>query len=462
VNGRLSGALRIGAWASLLLAGCSQTPAEPRGDVLLITIDTLRADHLGLYGYERATSPEIDRWFGGHAVYQRAYSAEAATSPSVVSILSGMLPQDHGIRLFFQLLSDDVELIPDLLPRDYQTAAIVSNMVLTDEAIGLARRFDHYDDRIDQRESARKMFERNAERTTNAALLWLAQERDPDRPLFLWVHYIDPHGPYRAPEGAPVRFEHEGKHEFDLDTIPAFMRVEGVDDGLAYVDRYDEEIAYVDAHVGRLLSGYARHRDPDAALILLTADHGETMMEHERWFNHSYHVYQPIVRVPLALRGPGVERGRVERLASGLDVAVTILAFAGVDVPAALEGRDLRRGTALSPDRTVFTEASRQGFQWRAAIRGDRKWMMNVRGPEASVVERVEYDLAADPGEANGRPWGEATDSTRRLEELVHADPDPAGMPAEYSEGVRLQAPKVAPDVSDEQLEALRALGYAE
>jgi len=451
----------MGSLAFALLTACAADSGEPPGDVLLITIDTLRVDHLGIYGYERDTSPSIDRWFADGAVFERAYSTEAATSPSVVSMLSGRLPQEHGVRLFFQLLPEEVPLVPDLLPSVYQTAAFVSNMVLTDEAIGFADRFDHYDDLVDQRESGRRMFERSAEATTNAALLWLAQERDPRRPLFLWVHYIDPHGPYRPPPDWHDAFDHEGEHALEMERIPPYGLLEGVDDALEYVDRYDAEIRYADRQVGRLLDGYARNHDPEAALILLTADHGETMMSRERWFDHSFHVYEELVRVPLLVRGPGIESARFTGLVSGIDVAATILGFAAA--PARLDGRSLDLGTSQPPDdRVVLFEASRKGRQWRGAIQGEGKWVLAVTGEERFVPLRRFYDLATDPGEARPLDWRADAPAARLLEELVRDDPDPAGLPSEYAKGMRLKAPKVAPHVSAEQLEALRALGYAE
>ena len=312
---RLARAGPLLAWVGL--AACGGGPAGRPGDILLITIDTLRADHVGLYGYERDTTPNLDRWFESAAIFERAYSTEASTSPSITSILTGKLPQEHGVRLFFQLLPAGLELVTDRLPDAYQTAAIVSNMVLTDEAIGLGSHFDHYDDRVDQRESKRRIFERNARGTTDAALAWLAAERDPRRPMFLWVHYVDPHGPYRPPEDWDVRFTHEGSHPIGDQYIPPYGRIEGVDDALAYVDLYDAEIAYTDFHVDRLLEGYARNHDVESALIVLTSDHGESMMEHERWFAHTYHVYEEIACVPLMVRGPGVEPGRMRALSSG-------------------------------------------------------------------------------------------------------------------------------------------------
>lgn len=457
------------SWLGLaLLAGalaCGGESATPAGggDVLLVTVDTLRADHMGIYGYARGTTPNLDRWFASGLVYERAYSTEANTPPSVVSFLSGLLPQAHGVRLFYQLLPEQTRLIPELLPERYQSAGFVSNMVLTDEALGIASRFDHFDDHVDQREPYRKVYERNARRTTDAALLWLADGRDRARPLFLWVHYIDPHGPYRPPAEWRERFEHSEPRPIDPSRVPRYQREPGVTDGLSYVDRYDAEIAYVDAEIDRLLRGYAATRPIDEALLVFTADHGESMMEHERWFTHGYHVYEEIVRVPLLLRGPGVAAGRTERPSSGIDVFRTVLAFAGApEAGAAADALDLRQPARIPESRTLFTEATSAERQWRAAIRGDEKWMLELRGAGRSVAGRRFYDLRADPSELRPAAWSAEHGPARALLELARTDPDPAGVPLAARAGIRLAAPKVAPGVSAEDLERLRALGYAE
>jgi arylsulfatase A-like enzyme len=448
----------------LAATGCGGPDGRPPGpgDIVLVTIDTLRADHLGLYGYERATSPRIDAFFRDGAIFERSYSTEASTSPSVASILSGLPAPEHRVRLFYQLLPEDVTLVSDRLRGSHQTAAVVSNMVLTDEAIGMGGRFEHYDDYVATRESRRQIFERDARRTTDAALAWLATKRDPTRPLFLWVHYIDPHGPYDPPE-EPVVFPPAERRPIPIERVPRYTRAEGVDDGNEYVRRYDAEIAYCDREVGRLLDGLATHLELEDTLVVLTADHGESMMEHERWFTHGYHVYDEITRVPLLLRGPGVPAGRHAQLVSGLDVAPTLLAFAGLERPSGLEGLDLREPDAWDPGRIAWSEASDKERHWYAAVQGSTKWLV-ATDQEGRVLGRLRYDLAADPGELTplaieGEP---SMGALGELERLVAADPDPGGIPLEYAHGVQIGAPKVRPDVSPEELEILRQLGYAD
>lgn len=444
---------------ALLGAGCAPSGG---GDVLLISIDTLRADRLGLYGQTRPTTPEIDRFFADAACYERAYATAASTSPSVVSMLSGLVPQQHGVRLLYQVLAPQIPTLPDLLPKRYQTAAFVSNLVLTDEAIGLAARFDHYDDYVDRREPRRAVYERDAARTTDAALRWLAAASDPTRPAFVWVHYIDPHGPYSPPTDWPRRFHSTSPREIDVDRVPAYQREPGITDGNEYVARYDEEVRYVDRQVGRLLEGWARRRDLDATLVILTADHGESMMDHEQWFTHGYHVYEEIVHIPLLVRGPGVVPGRRSTPVSIVDVAPTVLRFAGAEVPPQLPAVDLRDGAGLAPDRVVYAEGAGADAQWRAAVQGLRKWVMAVPKRDARLPERRFYDLEVDPGELAPRPWDEGPGAGASLAEQVARDPDPAGVPRHFQRGVALRAPKVAPGLPAETLERLEALGYVD
>jgi arylsulfatase A-like enzyme len=451
----------------LLVCGIALADAvvsRPRGqNVLLITIDTLRADHMGLYGYARPTTPRIDAWFREGRLFERAYSTEANTSPSIASVLTGLLPQEHGVRLLHQLLPERNRLLPDLLPARFQTAAVVSNSVLADEAMGMGRRFDHYDDFVDESEPYRRVFERSAEKTTEAAIRWLQEERVPGQPVFLWVHYIDPHGPYHPPPTWPRSFTHATPLPIDVTRLYAYQREPGVTDGLAYVDAYDEEIAYLDASLGRLLDVWASTMEPSGSLAILTADHGESMMEHERWFTHGYHVYEEIVRVPLLMRGAGVPSGRSRMLASGIDVAPTILRFAGVPVPANLRGEDLRAAPDTpSRPRTVFAGGTWDTFQWRAAVRGDQKTMVRLLRGERTVLERRRYDLTSDPREETPGEWPADDVAGAELVALCESDPDPGGLPLALAQGIVLTAPKVDPRASPAAWERLRSLGYVQ
>lgn len=464
------------ASAALLAAAAAGCLREPRpANVILVTVDTLRADHTSLYGYARTTTPNLDRWFGKDGrVHLRSWSTESSTTPSVVSLLSGLLPQQHRVRMLVQLVPKDLALLPDLLPAGWQSAGFVSNMMLTDEASGLGAHFDHYDDFVDERERYRKdTFERNAARTTDAVLSWLDAKPpkgtrgayDPSRPLFLWVHYMDPHGPYHAPDDWKRTFQHEFPIPIDPDRLLSYQREPGVRDGLAYVDAYDEEIAYTDANVGRLLDGVAKRLGSDGNLWIFTSDHGESMMDHESWFRHAVHVYEEMVRVPLVLKGPGVILGRSDLATSGTDLVPTVLKALGVPLPALVPDVDLRTDAGLAPTRVVFTEASLNardgGDQWRAAVEDRMKWMIGVRKDNCEA-QRRRYDLAKDPDELTIKTWIADGNAPRALLQLCREDPDPAGIPTAWSFGSGLKGPKSPPMSGEDQLRSLKALGYAE
>lgn len=442
----------------LVSLACGDGASVP--DLVLVSVDTLRPDHLGIYGYDRDTTPNLDGFFASGRVYTRAYSTSASTAPSVVSLLTGRLPQEHRVRVLYQLVPDEVKLLTDRLPEHYQTAAFVSSIVLTEEAIGMSRRFDHYDDFVDEQESSREIWERNAARTTDAALAWLRDVRDPERPVFLWVHYIDPHAPYRPPPEWGKRFEGTRTKPVEPHRIKSYMQEPDFSNAWDYVDRYDDEVAYTDEQIGRLLAGYGPGLDD--ALVVFTADHGETMLEHELWFAHGFQVYEAILRVPLMLRGPGVRPGPAARAAHGTDVAPTLLRAAGVEIPDDMLDVDLRTGEGLGDDRVLVGEAFGAGGQWRASIQGDRKWVVFVRGPGRNVMLRRHYELAGDPDEKKPRAWRGDEAGARTLIEIVKDDPDPAGNPGAYEQGMQIRGPKVDPRANDAAREKLRALGYVE
>ncbi len=459
---------------------------QPTKNIILLSIDTLRADHMSIYGYERRTTPEIDSWFSEGRVFEHAYTTESSTPAAMLSCLTGLLPYKHGVRLFYQKVENHVVTVADYLRvAGYQTAAIVSNSVLAAEAIGLDTRFDYFDDYVDEKEARRDVFERRAARTTDAALKWLDLERREDQPMFLWVHYIDPHGPYQPPpEGAPANFQHSESIEIDMERVPEYIREPGHTDGQEYVDLYDEEIAYMDQEVSRFLEGYQQAGLLDDSLIVFVADHGESMMDHELWFRHGHDVYQEVTRIPLLMRGVGVTAGRWTGAVSIADVAATILDAANLRAPDEFDGRSLFDPTE---DRAVFAEATNPGLSHRAMWIGNRKWTLSLQTQtRPAIVSRIEpysfmlavlldatmedeivekrlqfFDLANDPSEQNPAEWTSSAEG-RQLRNLAALDATPFG-PANLDaslRGQKVDSPKVAPGVDSKGLERLKSLGY--
>jgi arylsulfatase len=459
-----------GALAGLVLAGaCGGKPAPPA--VLLVSIDTLRPDHLGIYGYERDTSPNIDRFFAEAAVYRRAYATGSRTPPSVASMLTGRDPAGHRVRLFYQKLPRRIAAIPDLLPPGFQTAGFVGNAVVADDAMGLADRFDYFEDEVDRPALYTNNVERSADGLTDAALRWLREERDPARPFFLWVHYMDPHSPYLPPESWRLRgYEHAEPHLVDPERLAKnnIQREEAEAgeqvDALISRDAYDEEIAFTDHHIGRLLAAFDAASSRESSLALLTADHGESMLEHQIYFVHGYQVYDEMVRIPLLVRAAGVEAGPRKRLVSLIDVLPTVLGHAQVVTPPELPGRDLRPRGGDS-ERRVFAETTYLDAQWRAAWQGDDKWVLEVAIHDGRLEQGYHYDLAHDPGELAPSKWSPGTppsQAAHELSERARRDPDPAGIPNEKRANPHWGAPNAVGNLLREQLEKLRALGYVD
>jgi arylsulfatase A-like enzyme len=447
---------RAAILAALGLAGCAAAPA-PRL-FLLVTVDTLRADRLGAYGSDRGLTPRIDALARESQVFTSAYAPASHTLPSVAALLTGQLPQEIGVVDNLSRLPPEAStLASDLAARGFSTGAVVSNWVLR-RASGLDAGFSAYDDELPQVESARGLAERIARETTDAARRQLAEcAAEPERRCFLWVHYQDPHGPYTPPGGresrlARERLEPDGRRllplldgPFGRGGIPSYQLVEGEREVAFYRAGYDAEIAYLDAELGRLLDE-VRARGPwERAVVVFTADHGESLGEGDYWFGHGEDLSEVLVRVPLLLRVPGLAPAARPDAASLVDLRATLLALAtGEPAPEGGRGRDL-----LAPDA-----ASDESSPFLATLGG-------ARVAHYGLVEgRFKYVVSERDGEWLGRLTERGDDSTdlaapaphvaramrTRLEAILRSLPQPE------------TSPRAAGD--EEERAHLRALGY--
>ena len=363
-------------------------PAAPPLNVLLITLDTTRADHLGSYGYVRAKTRHLDQLASEGVRFDRAYSPAPITLPAHASIFTGRYPFDHGVRNngnFY--LSDRVDsLTTRFKAGGYRTAAFVSSFIL-DRRYGLARGFDTYDDRMEGSQAQVIQFEaeRRGDRTSLALLAWLnayAAETDhggqdghatAKAPFFVWLHLYDPHEPYRPP--SPFRE--------------------------AFADApYDGEIAFDDAIVAAVMDRLGQLGLRDRTLVVVAGDHGESLGDHGEE-THSMFVYEPALRVPLIFWRPGLlPSGRVvDDLVRLTDIAPTVLALAGLPPLKAVEGRSLVPlidGQGKLDAVPVYAETFLPQFymNWSPlrALRDDRWKLIEAPRPEL-------YDLSTDPGE---------------------------------------------------------------
>jgi len=340
--------------------------------VLLITLDTTRADRLGCYGHAGGATPHLDALARRGVLFRQAYAHVPLTCPSHASLLTGRLPMHHGVRDNggYVLAADVPTLAERFAAAGHRTGAFVSAFVL-DRRFGLARGFATYHDQVpsasagDQGDPSHRSV--RGEETVERALKWL--EADARQPFFLWVHLFDPHHPYEPPEPYASLFRGEP---------------------------YLGEIAYTDAQVGRLLDAAARRH----ALVAAVGDHGEGLGDHEE-VTHGYFVYSNTQRVPFLLALPGVlpEGLRVDGVVRGVDVAPTLLDLAGLPPLPGADGASLRAhitGRRTDDAGPAYVESYHPRFWWGAqellGLRSGRWLFIEAPRPEL-------YDVAADPGE---------------------------------------------------------------
>ncbi|HEX4822912.1 MAG TPA: sulfatase-like hydrolase/transferase [Candidatus Polarisedimenticolaceae bacterium] len=352
--------------ALLLAAAAATAPARP--SVVLVTLDTTRADHLGCYGSTRALTPNIDAIARSGVRFENALSPVPLTLPAHTSLLTGLVPRRHGVRdnAGFKLDAKVPLLTERLKSAGYETAAFVSAAVL-DRAGGLARGFTTYDDGVRIGDKlAFNYEERAASQTMEAVLPRLAELK---APFFLWVHFYDPHLPYVPPKPYAARFKEQP---------------------------YDGEIAFMDAQLGRLMDALKRKGTP--LVVAVAGDHGESLGEHGE-ATHGIFVYQATQHVPLILRGPGLPAGTSVRACVGLvDVAPTILDLLGLPALPATDGRSLKglMAGAKEPAREYEMESYYPSFAYGwAALRALVSYPFKfIDAPRHEL-----YELPTDPGE---------------------------------------------------------------
>ena len=356
---------------ALLIVGCSPTPppaapANTARNLLLITIDTLRADRVGAYGYAPARTRNLDALARDGVRFDRAFATAPITLTSHASLLTGLYPPGHGARHNGMRLQPGTLTLATLLRNQgFATAAFVAAFPL-DRRFGLDAGFDAYSDRLPRDGRGRALNERPGHVVADEAIAWLAAHRG--RPFFLWAHFFEPHAPYGDPTLGPAR--------------PA-------------QSRYDEEVSIADRDAGRVIDAAREGRED--TLVIVAGDHGEAFGEHGE-IGHSLFVYDTTLRVPLIIQGPGVPAGRAVRGPVTLvDVAPTVMRLLhlrpldgdGIDLRPAMDGSPL-------PDREIYAEsfAPLLDFGWSS--------LRTVRtGPwKAIAAPRAElYDVEADPGE---------------------------------------------------------------
>ncbi|MFH1679350.1 MAG: sulfatase [Candidatus Eisenbacteria bacterium] len=443
----------------LLFPSCAGREGEPR-NVLLITVDTLRADRLGCYGGIAARTPSIDRLARDGTLFTNAFCSIPITLPSHTSILTGLYPRTHKVLSHGYTLAPEYETLAEVLGENgFRTAAFVSSHVLDDQ-YGLSQGFEIYWERYNY---GNKRSEEAAEKTggdllTLAAIDWTRFEMK--EPFFLWLHWFHPHKPYDPPGKMRAAYDTNpgSPLEADVTTLQKVWQGE-IDLPESEVERfrslYAGEVAFTDRQVGTILSRLEELGVSENTLVVFTADHGEVLYEHDRYFGHDIMLYEPSLRVPLLLAGPGLpEGGRIlDTTVRNIDLFPTILELAGIraDSPA-LEGRSFvpaLHGEPM-PDAPVFAEVFPPKEVWKSEPRHTvrfEEWKLITRdGTDAAEL----FDLAADPTESRNRSE-DAVDKRSEMERLFRE------WVLEHGEETG-----VYPELSEEERENLKALGYIE
>lgn len=422
-------------WLAILLlpSGCQQSKPR-RPNILIITVDTLRADRLGCYGYPADLTPNVDALAKESIVFERAIAQVPLTWPSHAAIFTGTYPFHNGVQDFTgQPLSARFRTLAESLKANgYTTSAIVSSFVL-DRSWGLARGFDSYDDAFAGEQFLHKdlgLVERRAEESVNHTISWL--ETHPNEPFFLWLHLYDPHSPYDPPEPFRSRFLKQP---------------------------YEGEIAYADSQLGRLWAWLKQAPDSlyDNTLIVFLSDHGESLGEHGEK-EHGFFVYDSTVRVPLVVKPPRAAKLAAQRVAvavESIQVGPTVLEMVGVEDPIQKQFQagsllSLMNGKPHGPARPAYSESfyPANSFGWSPLRSVQTALYQYIEAPQQEL-----YNLESDPTEKDNVIEKNGSVSLRMRSELNQLL-------------ARYPAPTPSPDAGNasgrgtDVLEKLRSLGY--
>jgi arylsulfatase A-like enzyme len=450
----LYGGLAVGLSSNIWMGACGK---RKRPNIILITLDTTRADHLGCYGYNRPTSPNIDQLALESLLYDRAISPGTWTLPAHASLFTGKFTSSHGARfdpngsllyshavpgpepwknqLRMRTIATNEHTLASLLKTaGYETGSVVAGPYLK-RIFGLAKGFDFHDE-----DNVASYNGRPAEEVTDSALKWL--EKASEKPLFLFLNYFDPHRPYQPPYEYAKKFVSFKKpYGVRYLFLSALKRM----DRNLFSRLYDAEICYMDHHLGRLFDGLKRFGIYDGSWIIVTSDHGELIGEHNR-FSHGDRPYQEVVHIPMIVKGPG-GRGarRTDSWIQLTDVLPMILEWLDIETPEGIQG-----SVPPNIDHPILIESRtmppfEKDGHWTAIIdKESMKYIGNTKGIN------MLFDLKRDPGEhknllaqypERGKSMSDAIDSyLARL-------PEPG--------------PQTPPQQLDQEtIEALRALGY--
>ncbi len=440
-------------------------PKHP--NVILLSIDTLRADHLTPYGYARDTSPNLAAMAKDSVLFEGAYAAHTNTAPAHASMLTSLYPIAHGIRRNGMRIKDGVASLPEILAaRGYATGAFVSGWTLR-KHIGLDQKFQVYDDNFPG--------ERKASDTYDRARDWFREVAAKKQSFFMFLHFFDPHYVYDPPRAHALRFVDPGYERYVREPLTpdrSLWRRIPEKKRSTLVGLYDGEIAFSDSQVGRLLADLEMLGVLEHTLVVLVSDHGETLFERDWGPDHGGRAYDEQIRIPLMFRFPkGVGRGKRipgDKQVHHVDLMPTIVEWLGFDKPGGMSGLSMMPlidGKEGWPEvRPVFSHAQAEPKRVpkilaRAKLT-NKGLVRSIRLPDVKLIEyplqgggwfRELFLLKDDPHEDNN-----VSDQNQELSDALHARLEA------WRKSLDARSDLPAPQFSPEIEEGLRALGYIE
>ncbi|MHC5102646.1 MAG: sulfatase-like hydrolase/transferase [Planctomycetota bacterium] len=416
--------------------------------IVLISMDTTRADYLSCYGYQHKTTPNIDAVAAEAVRFEQAIAPIPLTLPSHSTMLTGTIPPYHGIHdnLNYMLADSNLTLAEMLKASGYTTGGIISSYVLED-GFGLGQGFDTYDDEFDEIDNQLGAERRGGEVSAHA-IKWLDENRDED--FFLFLHYYDPHSPYDPPEPYRGLFGSIAAAEAIGLTDNTSLTADTDEKKKVFKLTYAEELAYTDHCIGQVINKLKSLDLYDSTLLIITGDHGEAFGEREE-MGHGYYIYQESIHVPLIVKLPGQQTAKTVSGAVGLiDITPTVCSLLGIETPQYIQGRDLSGALIDEPseddDRYIYSEsllATKYNASPLLAVTGNRFKYIQTARPEL-------YDLIDDPGETHN-----LVDAQSQRARILQ---DVLGVMLE--ESLAAGTPDSALELDEESLKKLQSLGY--
>ena len=417
-------------------------------NVFIIAVDTLRADHLGCYGYPRDTSPNIDEFALEGVLFENCYTPSPLTTPAFASMLTSMPPHKHGAKRNGRSIFDKIVTLPLLLQaKEYKTGGFVTNWTLSKKLTHLDRGFDVYRD-VFTKKRWYGLFntEGEADKVNAEAIKWMYQNRE--ERIFMWVHYTEPHEPYVYHEEFDKGYD-QVKPEF----YPAGS-------GHKRIKRYDTEVGFVDFHIGQLIGKIKEYGLYNESLIIFLADHGESFGENN-YYGHGQRLYNSGPHVPLIVKLPGSREkdSRVDRVVSLMDIPPTVLSLLDLPRLEEMEGENLF--AADHPERTLYFE----GYKGAVHIVKSQKFRLKVEPNRYGLLKDdikmiyddgyEAYDLAEDRFELRNI-YKNPNKVFAPLTDLLETFMNDVFDFIEYSKKFNKQRDQL----TKEELERLRSLGY--